>query len=113
MERFPDTNAFIQVLEETSKRNGERKISRLWLKTGPGMSFGGGISEYIEAILRGTAARGAEILISRGNAARKCRCCGLVYGDEDKAHCPACGGVTERISLERSFIIDKVELQNI
>lgn len=113
MELFPNTNAFIKVIEETSKQHGGRQITRLWLKAGPGTSFMSGMSEYIEAILKGTAAREAEIFINRGEAIARCCSCGLVYGSEKQEDCSACGGIVERISLGRSFIIDSMELKDI
>lgn len=113
MTLFPDMNAFIKVIEETSKKYGGGHISRLWLKAGPGMCFSEDTSDYMEAILKGTVARGAEIYISHGAVAVRCRCCGLVYGNENQENCPECGGMIERISLSRSFIIDRVELHNI
>lgn len=112
MEPFANTKAFLKVIEETSRLNGGKLISRLWLKAGPDMCFSGDTSYYMEAIIKGTAARGAEIYISRGAEAGRCRCCGMVFG-EMEGNCPGCGGAVERISLDRSFIVDKVELESI
>jgi len=108
---FPDTAAFIKALEDTAEQNGGKRISRIWLKTGPGMCFGRNTEVYLQELLKGTAARGAEIYISHGNAAGRCRCCGLVYGNEKEEACPACGGRGESIPLGKSFIIDRVEIQ--
>ncbi|HWR62480.1 MAG TPA: hydrogenase/urease maturation nickel metallochaperone HypA [Clostridia bacterium] len=108
---FPDTAAFIRVLEATSERNGGKRISKIWLKAGNEVCFRGNTAAYLEDILKGTAARGADIYISRGSTAGRCRCCGLIYGNEKEEKCPACGGSGESIPLDKSFIVDMVEIQ--
>ncbi len=111
MDSLANTKAFLRAIEDTARLNGGKLISRLWLKTGPGMCFNDDTWDYMEAILRGTAARDAKIFVSSGNTAARCCCCGLVYGSEKQVGCPACGGIAERISLSRSFIIDRVEIK--
>lgn len=111
MTSFSTTSAFIKVIEDTSAQSGGKRISRIWLKAGKGVHFKGNTSAYIEYILKGTAARNAEIYIRCGHSAERCRCCGLVFSNEKDGVCPECGGVSDSISLDKRFIIDMVEIE--
>ncbi|HYE81007.1 MAG TPA: hydrogenase/urease maturation nickel metallochaperone HypA [Clostridia bacterium] len=111
MEKFPLTEAFLKVIEDTAAQNGAKRISRIWLTAGKGMYFRGNTSAYLENILRGTAAGKADIYISYGQSAERCRRCGLVFARGDNMTCPKCGGNSSSISLERSFIIDRMEIE--
>lgn len=110
MGRFPLTEAFLKVIEDTAARYGAKRISRIWLKAGKGMIFQRNTAAYLERILKGTAARDAEIYISHGDSAARCRSCGRIFTEDEKAVCPGCGGRGRSISLEKSFIIEKLEI---
>lgn len=112
MTGFPLTGTFLEVIEETAVHYGAKKVNKIWLKLGKGVHFRGNTSAYLEYILKGTAARDAEIYIKYGNTAGKCRCCGLVFGNEDFTVCPVCGGTSDSISLEKRFIIDMMEIEH-
>lgn len=111
MTRFPLASAFIKTVEDTAKHNGAKRISKIWLKSGKGALFNENTLIYLGYILKGTAARNAEIYIRYGNDAGKCRCCGLVFADEKNRICPQCGGASDTISLEKKFIIDMMEIE--
>ena len=111
MTGFPLTGTFLKVIEETASHNGAKRISKIWLRLGRGVSFMGNTSAYLEYILKGTAARDAEIYIRHGNTAGRCRCCGLVFANEKSMDCPECGGASDSISLDKRFIIDMVEIE--
>ena len=111
MAGFPLTEAFLKVIEDTAKQNGAKKICKIWLAAGRGMLFKGNTSAYLEYILKGTSARDAEIYIKYGHSAARCRCCGLVFASEKDMTCPECSGVSDSISLEKRFIIDRMEIE--
>jgi Zn finger protein HypA/HybF involved in hydrogenase expression len=111
MAGFPLTEAFLKVVEDTAKQYGAKKISKIWLAAGKGMLFKGNTSAYLEYLLRGTAARDAEIYIKYGPTAGRCRCCRLIFAYEKDMACPKCGGASDSISLEKRFIIDRVEIE--
>jgi Zn finger protein HypA/HybF involved in hydrogenase expression len=111
MTRFPLTAAFLRVIEETALKNGAKKINKVWLTVGREMIFKGNTSAYLEYILKGTAARDAEIYIRHANKAGRCRSCGLVFADEKDAVCPECGGISDSIPLEKRFIINMMEIE--
>ena len=111
MTAFPITRAFIKVIEDTTAQSGAKTISKIWLKAGRGMFFKGNTSAYLEYILKGTAARDAEIYIRHGSTAGRCRSCGLVFSNEKDEVCPDCGGVSDSIPLEKRFIIDMMEIE--
>ena len=111
MKGFPLTEAFIKVIEDTAKQNGARRISKIWLAAGKGMLFKGNTSAYLEYILKGTAARDAEIYIKYEHTAGRCRCCRLIFAYEKNMACPECGGASDSISLEKRFIIDRMEIE--
>jgi Zn finger protein HypA/HybF involved in hydrogenase expression len=112
MTAFSTTRAFIRAIEDTSALHGGKMISRIWLRAGNAMYFKGNTSAYLEIILKGTNARNAEIFIRYGNYAGRCRCCGLVFENERRMSCPECGGISESIALDGSFIIDKIEIES-
>ncbi|HYF84289.1 MAG TPA: hydrogenase/urease maturation nickel metallochaperone HypA [Clostridia bacterium] len=111
MRGFPLTEAFLKVIEDTAKQNEAKRISKIWLAAGKGMLFKGNTSAYFEYILKGTAAKDAEIYIKYGHIAGRCRCCGLVFVYKDEMPCPECGGACDSISLEKRFIIDRMEIE--
>ncbi len=111
MAGFPLTTAFLRVIEETALKNGAKRINKIWLTVGKGMFFKGNTSAYLEYILKGTAARDAEIYIKHGDTAGKCRYCGLVFDNEKDVACPECGRISDSISLEKRFIIDIMEIE--
>jgi len=75
------------------------------------MLFRRDTSAYLEYLLKGTAARNAEIYIKYGPSAGRCRCCGLVYANERDTACPDCGGAGDSISLEKRFIIEMIQIE--
>lgn len=111
MADFPLTSAFLKVIEETAHKNNARRITKLWLTFGRGAVFKGNVSAYLEYILRGTAARDAEIYIRHGYTAGRCRCCGLVFSNETASVCPECGSIADSIFLDKRFIIDVMEIE--
>ena len=111
MTRFPLTGAFLKVIEDTAKHNGAKRISKIWLTAGKGMFFSRNTSAYLEYMLKGTAARDAEIYIRHSNTAGRCRCCGLVFTNEKNIACPECGGASDSMSLEKRFIIDMIAIE--
>jgi Zn finger protein HypA/HybF involved in hydrogenase expression len=108
---FPLIGAFLKVIEDTAKYNGAKRISKIWLTAGKGMLFKGNTSAYLEYILKGTAARDAEIYIKYGHTAGRCRVCGLVFTFEKEMACPECGGAGDSICLEKRFIIDRMDIE--
>ncbi len=111
MTGFPLTGAFLKVIEDTAKHNAAKRISKIWLAAGKGMIFKGNTSAYLEYILKGTAAKDAEIYIKYCPTAGRCRGCGLVFAHEKNTTCPECGGASDSISLEKRFIIDRMEIE--
>lgn len=111
MTEFPLMGVFLKVIEDTAGCNDAKKINKIWLRLGKGVFLKGNTSAYMEFILKGTAARNAEIYIRHGSSAVRCRCCGLVFAYEDKLTCPQCGGAGDSITLEKRFIIEKMEIE--
>ncbi|MDD4504046.1 MAG: hydrogenase/urease maturation nickel metallochaperone HypA [Clostridiaceae bacterium] len=111
MTEFPLMGAFLKVIEDTARCNDAKKINKIWLRLGKGVFLKGNTSAYLEYILKGTAARDAEIYIRHGYSAGRCRCCGLVFAQEDYLTCPECGGARDIITLEKRFIIEKMEIK--
>ncbi|MHB1393461.1 MAG: hydrogenase/urease maturation nickel metallochaperone HypA [Clostridia bacterium] len=111
MTGFPLTGAFLKVIEDTAGQNDAKRISKIWLAAGKGMLFKGNTSAYLEYILKGTAAKDAEIYIKYCHTAGRCRCCGLVFAYEKDITCPECGGDSDSISLDKRFIIDWMEIE--
>ncbi len=109
MREFPATEAFLKVIEDTARRGRVKRITKIWLRLGKGTLFPINTSAYLESILKGTAARDAEIYIKRGYYAGRCRCCGLVFANERHITCPECEGESDSILLEKKFIIDSIE----
>lgn len=111
MKAFPLTSAFVKVIEDTAHQKSAKLISRIYIKAGSGVCFEGNTSGYLKDMLRGTAARDADIYISHGSSAGRCRCCGLVFADEEKANCPECGCESDSIPLDGRLIIDMIEIE--
>lgn len=111
MTGFPLTGAFLKAIEETAAHYGAKRIIKLWLAVGKGTFFKGNTSAYLEYILKGTAARDAEIYIRHGVSAGRCRNCGLVFANDKTIVCPDCGGTSDSISLDKRFIIDLMEIE--
>lgn len=112
MTGFPLAGAFIKVIEDTAKHYGAKRISMIWLRLGKGVVFRGNTSAYMDYILKGTVARGADIYIRHGQTAGRCRYCGLVFANENNIACPLCGGTSDNISLENRFIIDMMTIES-
>ena len=110
MGKFPLTEAFLRIIEDTAARYGAKRITGIWLTGGKGMVFPRKTAIYLEQILKGTAARGAEIYISHKDSAEKCQNCGWIFTRDEKPCCPGCGGESSSISLEKSFIIERMEI---
>lgn len=111
MTGFPLTGAFLKVIEDTAKNNDAKAINKIWLTAGKGVLFKGNTSAYLEYILKGTAARDAEIYIKYGHTAGRCRSCGLVFTYDNETACPECGRPSDSISLDKRFIIDHIEIE--
>jgi len=111
MSGFPLTKAFLRVIEDTSKRSGAKRITKIWLRLGKEVVLPGSTSSFLECILKGTAARDAEIYIKRGYYAGRCRSCGLIFANEKQITCPDCGSESNCIVLNKKFIIDMIEIE--
>lgn len=111
MASFPLTEAFLRVIEETAKSRKGKRITKIRLRLGKGVVLPQNTSAYLECLLKGTAAKGAEIYIKRSNYAGRCRCCGLVFANEKHITCPVCGSKSNSIVLNGKFIIDTIEME--
>lgn len=111
MTEFPLTEAFLKVIEDTARCSKAKRITKIWLRLGKGMQLPISTAAYLECILKGTAARNAEIFIKRGYYAGKCRSCNLVFSNERCITCPECGGESDSIVLDKRFIIDMMEIE--
>jgi Zn finger protein HypA/HybF involved in hydrogenase expression len=111
MAGYPLTEAFLRVIEETARSRKGKRITKIRLRLGKGVVLPPNTSAYLECLLKGTAAKGADIYIRRGNYAGRCRCCGLVFANDKHIACPACGSESNSIVLNGKFIIDAIEME--
>lgn len=111
MSRFPLTEGFLRVIEDTARHCKAKRITKIWLRLGKDVVFPSYASAYLECILKGTAAGDAEIFIKRGHYAGKCRCCGLIFANEKYIACPECGSDSVSIALDKKFIVDMIEIE--
>lgn len=111
MKGFPLTEAFLGVIEDTAKSCNAKRITKIWLRLGREAVLPSNTSAFLECILKGTAARDAEIYIKRGNYAGRCRRCGFIFANEKYICCPRCGHKSYSIVLDKKFIIEMVEIE--
>ncbi len=102
-----------EIVKKEAEKNSIKKVSKIVLKLGEAS----GVEEdflrhsFVDHILPGSIAEGAELRVVKETLKAKCKDCGRVTagGDEVVMKCPDCGGMRLEIVSGMKVHVESIE----
>lgn len=115
MHELPITQSIVRIAVEEAEKHKVSKINEIRLKIG---ELSGLVPEciqqYFDFSSKGTAAEGAQIIITKIPVTMKCNACSYSGGMESfiENKCPVCNSSDMKMNGGNEFYIDSMEVED-
>jgi hydrogenase nickel incorporation protein HypA/HybF len=115
LHELPVTQGVLDLVLETARNNGSRRVMAVDLVIGDLSSIvDDSVQFYFDILSKGTIAEGAELRFERVSATATCMDCGLSEAVRAplSPFCSGCGGSRLRIEGGREFQVASIEVED-